>query len=90
MNGHDVETEIEIFAKSAGAVGGFEIAVRRGNHADVHWHFFVAAHGPDFLFLQDAQELRLHLERKLADFVEKNRAAVGGLEKARLWISARR
>ncbi len=82
VDGYDVETEIEILAKSSGAVGGFEIAIGGGDHADVHRNFFIAADRTHFFFLQDAQELGLHFQRKLADFIEKNCAAVGCLEEA--------
>ena len=38
----------------------------------------------DDAFLEHAQQLRLELQRQLADLVEKDRAAVGHLESARL------
>ena len=38
------------------------------------------AHGPHFAFLQHAQELDLQRQRHVADLVEQERAAVGGLE----------
>ena len=40
------------------------------------------ADAPDLALLQRAQQLRLQLERQLADLVEEQRAAVGGLEQA--------
>ena len=46
--------------------------------------------GPNFFFLQYAQELGLHFQWQLADFIQKNRSAIGGLEQARLWSSWRR
>src|SRR5271168_5202791 len=82
MHGHDVQSEIEILAKSAGAIGGLEIAVGGGDDADVNVHFFVAADGADFFFLKDTKELGLHFQGKLADFIEENGAAIGGLEQA--------
>ena len=47
-----------------------------------------AAHALEFRFLQDAQELDLHLHRDLANLVEKQAAAVGQLEAARLGPTA--
>src|ERR1700678_716725 len=71
VDGNYVETEIEIFAKSSGAVSGFQIAIGGGDYADVHRNFFVAAYRSDFFFLEDAQELGLKFQGKLADFIEK-------------------
>ena len=42
----------------------------------------VLADAADLARLERAQELRLQLERQLADLVEEHRAAVGGLEGA--------
>ena len=44
----------------------------------------VAAEREDLARLQDAQELRLRLERHVADLVEEERPAVGELDEARL------
>ena len=41
-----------------------------------------AADALELALLQDAQQLRLHLQRQLADLVEEQRAAVGQLEAA--------
>ena len=90
MHRHHVQPEIEIFAKSAGAVGRFQVAVRGRDHAHVHWDLFVAPHGPHFLFLQHAQQLRLHFQRKLADFVEEDCAAVRCMKKAGLRLQGSR
>ena len=59
VDGYHVETEVEIFAKSSGAVSGFQVAVGGGDDADVHWNFFIAADWADFFFLQDAEKLGL-------------------------------
>ena len=59
-----------------------EIAVRRDNHARVHRNRLVATDAFDFALFQHAQQLRLHRERHVADFVEKQRAAAGLLELA--------
>ena len=41
-----------------------------------------AADGLELLFLQDAEQLDLHVERQFADLVEEQRAAIGQLEAA--------
>ena len=61
-----------------------EVAVRRGDEADVDLDRLRTADPLELLLLQDAQQLRLKLERDLADLVEEQRAAVGHLEAADL------
>ena len=41
-----------------------------------------AAHGTHLVLLQDAQELDLQARRHVADLVEQQSAAIGGLEQA--------
>src|SRR5690348_3965951 len=82
MNADDVEAEEKILAESSFLISGLKVAVRGGDHADIDLHAGGAAHGTYFLFLQDAEKLRLHLEREFTDLVEEDRAAVGGLEES--------
>ena len=84
MNCDHVQPEVEIFAKRSGSVRCFQIAVRGGNHADIHWILFVASHRPDFFFLQHSQKLGLHLERQFTDFIEENCAAISRVKQSRL------
>ena len=46
------------------------------------------ADGADALFLQHAQQLDLHVQRQVGDFVEKQRAAVGRGNEAQLSVTA--
>ena len=57
-----------------------EVAVGRGDHADVDRAGALLADALELALLQHAQQLGLQLERHLADLVEKQRAAVGQLE----------
>src|SRR6185503_6019941 len=57
-----------------------EIAVRRGDEPDVHFHRPSAADALELLLLQDAQQLHLRIERQLAHFIHEQRAVVGKLE----------
>src|SRR6267142_124072 len=82
MNGHDVQEEMKIFAESAVAISGFQVAIGGGDNAYVDRDVRIAAYWPNFLFLQDAQELGLHFEGQLADFIKEDRAAVGSLKEA--------
>src|ERR1700722_18754886 len=84
MHGNYVEAKIKIFAEGAGFIRGFEIAIGGGDDADIDFYPLIGADGTDFFLLQYAQELRLQFERQFANFVEKNGAAVGSLEKSLL------
>ena len=63
---------------------GLEIDVGRRHDPHVHRNRRVPAEPLDRAFLQEAQQARLALERHVADFVEKQRAAVRGLDPADL------
>ena len=56
----------------------------RRDHADVDVDRLGLADAADLAAVEDAQELRLEIERELADLVEEQRAAVGGLDQALL------
>jgi len=57
-----------------------QINVGRGDHAHVHATRLRRPDPLELAFLQHAEELGLQLERKVADFVQEDRAAVGQLE----------
>src|SRR5579883_889609 len=80
VQGHDVEPEIEVLAEGAGAVFLLQVAVGGGDDAYVDLDALVAADGADLFFLQDAQQLGLHLERQLPDLVEEQGPAIGRLK----------
>src|SRR5437763_11904060 len=84
MNSIYVQSDIEVFAKITFAVGGFEIAVGRGDHSHIHFKLLIAADRTYLFFLQEAEELGLQVERQLPDLIEKHSTAVGGLKKANL------
>src|SRR4029077_9151093 len=76
----DVEAVVEIVAKFAFRDRFLEIAIRRGDHAQVHLSRLRAADRLEFAFLQNAEQLYLQVKRQLADFVEEDGAAVGQTE----------
>src|SRR5882757_8311470 len=80
MYGDDVQAEIKVLAEGAVAISGFQVAIGGGDNAYVDCDVRIAAYWPNFLLLQDAQELGLHFERQLANFIEEDCAAVGGLK----------
>jgi hypothetical protein len=53
---------------------------RRAQYAHVDSLLARLAHGPHGLLLDRAQELHLHVQRQVRDFVEEQRAAVCGAE----------
>ena len=78
----DVQPEEQILAKLAAADARLEIAMGRGEDADVDAARLDAADTLERALLQHAQQLHLHVEAHVADLVEKQRAAVGELEPA--------
>ena len=78
---HDVETEIEIVAKFSLLHQLREVLVRGGDEAHIGAQELVAAHALEgALFADHAQQFHLRARIDLADFVEKNRAAIRLLE----------
>src|SRR5206468_5754643 len=67
-------------------VSGLEITIRGSNDPHVDLDPLITAHRPYFLFLQDAQELRLQLQGQLAHFIEKDRSAVCRLKQSLLGL----
>ncbi len=70
----------QVLTESARADGGVKIAMSRGDDPHVAAHRPVAAHAFEGAFLEHAQELHLHLQRHIADFVEEQGAPFGELE----------
>src|SRR4051812_14492749 len=77
-----VEPEIEVLAKTSALNLLLEVAIGRGDDADVDRAGALLADAFEIAFLQYAQQLALQFERDLADFVEEQRAAIGELEPA--------
>ena len=73
----NVEPVIKILAEFSFLRRLLQIPVGGGDHADIDFLRPRAAHGLKLPFLKHAQQLHLKLHRQLADFVEKDRAAVG-------------
>src|ERR1017187_2564328 len=57
-----------------------QVLISGGDHAYVHRDRAAAAEALDLPLLQNAQEFRLEFQRKVADFIEKQRAAIRGLK----------
>ena len=68
--------------KRPGAMRLAQVGVGRGQHAHVHAPRLARAQALELAALQHAQQLHLAGRREVADLVEEQRAAVGGLEAA--------
>src|SRR5205085_2359156 len=82
VNREDGEAKVEVFTKLPGGDGGFQVAVGRGDDAHVNFHVRRAAESRDLALFENAQQLRLHGGRDLADLIKKDGAARRQLELA--------
>src|SRR5262249_37832678 len=78
--GEDVHTVEEVLTKLSFFDQLFQIAVCGYKHANIHRNRLVAAYALDFTFFQHAQELGLHNQRHITDFVEKDGSVIRLLE----------
>src|SRR5262249_26285771 len=77
------QPEIEVLAEPALPDFLLQVAMRRGNNADIGFNFRCGSDGTEPLALNDPQEFRLAVQRKFTDLVQEKRAVVGLLENAR-------
>ena len=80
LHGEHVQAIVQVFAEAARADGGLQIAMRRCDDPHVAADGPVAAHAFESALLEHAQQLHLHLQRHVADFVEEQRAPFRELE----------
>src|SRR5262249_44953075 len=78
------DAEVEILAEAAALHLGFEVAVGGADQAHVDVDLGGAADARELARLEDAEELGLERQRRLADLVEEERPARGRLEEADL------
>ena len=81
-----VDAVIEVLAKAAVANELVERPIGRGDQAEVHLHGTLSAETFESTILEDAKQLGLRDEGQIADLVQKQRAAIGELDAARLAI----
>ena len=84
LNREDAQAIEKVLAEPASVDLFLQVAIGRGNDADIDPAGARVADAFQFLLLQNAQQLCLHRERHFSDFIEKQRAAVGQFEAARL------
>ena len=81
-HGEHVQAIVQVGAELLRLHHRIEVAIRGGNQTRVGAQRARAAETLELTLLQHAQQFRLQLQRDLADFVEKHRAAVRQLEAA--------
>src|ERR1700680_4076388 len=81
-NGNNVEAVKQIGPKGLLARTFLQIFIGGGEKPHVNFDRASSADAHEFSFLQNAQQLGLQDGRKLANFIEKNRAAFGNFQKS--------
>src|ERR1041385_309418 len=79
-----VDAVVQVLAEAALGNVGVEIAARRTHDASIERELASAADRSDLALLKRPQELHLHAERHLSDFVEEQSATVRPNEQAEL------
>lgn len=74
LDGEHIEAVVEIFAKCLGADHGFQIPVGRRDHPHICLDGLAAPDPVELALLQHPQQLDLHRQRHIADFVEEEGA----------------
>ena len=72
------QSEKQIGAESAGLHFALQVAVGRGDEPNIYLLGPGVAQSRKLARLQDAKEMRLQIEREIADLIEKERATMGG------------
>ena len=79
-----IQAVVEILAKRGLLHLGFQISVGGSHDAYVHFAFADAADGLHLTLLEHTQELDLHGQRQVGNFVEQEGSIMGCLEEALL------
>ena len=82
VDGKHVEPIVQIAPEGAGGDRAQQVAVGRRDHAHVGLQRLMSTDTLELPFLEHAQQRNLCLGGKLADLIEKDRAALGQLEAA--------
>jgi hypothetical protein len=77
--GH-IEAIVQILAKSTGRDRFFEMDIRGGNQPHVDGDLLARAHRYDFAFLNHSKQFDLQGQWQIADFIQEQRPAMGGLK----------
>ena len=82
VNGHHREAEVQVLPEATAVDLALQVAIRGADDAHVDLAGSRLTDAADLAGLDGSQQLGLQLERQLADLVEEDRPAVGGLEGA--------
>src|SRR6476660_8462403 len=74
---HNIDAIKKIFAESAGGNFLFQIAIGGADYSRFRPRIFFRADAAEFSVLQYLQELGLKAHAEFADFIEKERTAIG-------------
>ena len=77
---NDIEPIVQVLPEMPARHEFVQVLVGRAQDAHIHLDFSLDADRADGFFLNRAQQFHLHGQRQVTDLVEKQRAAVGGLE----------
>ena len=83
-NLQDIQPVVEIFAKPAILDCLLQVDMGGGKNPDIDGDRPTAPDALDVLFLKKAQQIRLQLQRQIADFIQQQRSAVGSLDSPHL------
>ena len=72
-----IEAVVKVFTKLTARHQLLEVFVRGAHHGHVHLQLFAGTQGGDFALLQHTQQAGLQVARHVANFIKKQRAAVG-------------
>ena len=87
FNRHHVQAIVEILAKTSGIHLCGKIAMSRRNQPDINRDGLVAADTLNFALLNRTQQTNLHHRRDIANFIEKQRAAIGNFKTTTMGIN---
>ena len=76
MDGNNAQAIEQVFAELSGGDGFVQVLVRGGDHAHINFRFLIRADRPDLALLEHAEQLHLHRQAHVSNFVQEERPAV--------------
>src|SRR5271163_843163 len=80
---NDAQAKIQVSTETAGRNLAAQLAIGRGDYADIHLARLRSADAQHLAVFEHAQQLGLEVRARLSDLVEKQGAAGGALEASR-------
>src|SRR5262245_20092222 len=82
----DVQPVVQVLAESARAHHLAKVTIGRCDDAHIDLDCFHPAQSHELTFLHDTQQLRLRVERNVADLVEEDASAIGNVAQTLLRV----